>query len=105
MMQFDDDKICKTFKVPTEVIGTIDEQQKSNAGKKFELLVNGALVSFLNTENASAVDYLYFLDSVLRAVMNDRDNLEREANKSGRTINGHGFSGIGSVSIIEVTDK
>lgn len=37
--------------------------------------------------------------------MNDRDSLEREANKSGRTINGHGFSGIGSVNIPEVTDK
>lgn len=55
MMQFDDDKICKTFKVPAEVIGTIDEQQKSNSGKKFELLVNGAPVSFLNTENAIAL--------------------------------------------------
>lgn len=94
-MQFDDDKICKTFKVPAEVIGTIDEQRKSNAGKKFELLVNGAPVSFLNTENAIAADYLYFLDGVLRGVINDRDSLERDANKSGRTINGHGFSGIG----------
>jgi len=104
-MQFDDDKICKTFKVPAEVVSNIDGQQHSNAGKKFELLVNGAPVSFLNTRNAVAADYLFFLDGVIRAVMNDRDSLEREANKSGRTINGHGFSGIGSVSIPEVTNK
>lgn len=104
-MQFDDDKICKTFKVPAGAIGTIDGQQKGHAGKKFELLVNGAPVSFLNTQNAVAADYLFFLDGVIKAVINDRDSLEREANKSGRTINGHGFSGIGSISIPEVTNK
>lgn len=104
-MQFDDDKICKTFKVPAEAIGTIDGQHKGNAGKKFELLVNGAPVSFLNTENAVAADYLFFLDGVIRAVLNDRDSLEREANKSGRTINGHSFTGIGSVDIPQVSDE
>ncbi|WP_216606209.1 hypothetical protein [Serratia marcescens] len=98
-MQFDDDKICKTFKVPAEAIGNIDGQHKGNTGKKFELLVNGALVSFLNTENAVAADYLSFLDGAVEAMLRDTESLEKEANMSGKTINHPNFGTFGALPI------
>jgi len=72
---------------------------KHREGKTFEFSVNGRPVALLNTDSAVAADYMLFLDGVIKAILNDRDSLEREANKSGRTINGHGLSAIGSVSI------
>ncbi|HCB1490619.1 TPA: hypothetical protein MYO58_004656 [Citrobacter freundii] len=77
----------------------------SDSGKRFEFLVNGAPLALLNTETAVAADYLLFLEGVIKALLSDRESLEREANKSGRTINGHGFSFIGSVNIPQVPDE
>lgn len=79
--------------------------QKSKPGRTIELLVNGAPLAFLNTETAVAADYLLFLDGVIKALLSDLESLEREANKSGRTINGHGFSFIGSVDIPQIADE
>lgn len=77
----------------------------SDSGKRFAFLVNDAPFALLNTETAVAADYLLFLDGVIKALLNDRESLEREANKSGRTINGHGFGFIGSVDIPQVADE
>ena len=75
------------------------------SARLIELRVNGAVAIVLKTESAVAADYLFFLDGVTKALLSDRESLEREANKSGRTINGHMFGGIGSVDIPEVTDE
>ncbi|HAZ3442434.1 TPA: hypothetical protein JD357_001000 [Citrobacter freundii] len=82
-----------------------DEMQKKELGRTNEFLVNGAPLALLNTETAVAADYLLFLEGVIKALLSDRESLEREANKSGRTINGHGFSFIGSVNIPQVSDE
>ena len=82
-----------------------DEMQKKELGRTNEFLVNGAPLALLNTETAVAADYLLFLEGVIKALLSDRESLEREANKSGRTINGHGFSFIGSVNIPQVPDE
>lgn len=68
-------------------------------GRVIEVRIDGAIVSAINTETAVAADYLSFIDSLTKALLNDSEGLEKEANKCGRTINGHGFSGIGSVPI------
>ncbi len=72
---------------------------------KIELMVNGALHMLINTENAVAADYLSFISCVTDVLLCDRAALEVEANKSGRTINGHKFSGIGSVDISGVAHE
>lgn len=74
-------------------------------GKTFTLTVNGALLTTLNTKDAVAIDYLLFLDGITKALLQDRDSLEKEANNSGRTIGSHGLSSIGSVGIPKVADK
>ncbi|MCY3452757.1 hypothetical protein [Citrobacter freundii] len=79
--------------------------QKKETGRTIEVQVNGAPLALLNTETAVAADYLLFLEGVIKALLSDRESLEREANKSGRTINGHGFSFIGSVNIPQVSDE
>ncbi|MDT9778497.1 ClpX C4-type zinc finger protein [Citrobacter freundii] len=82
-----------------------DEMQKKELGRTNEFLVNGAPLALLNTKTAVAADYLLFLEGVIKALLGDREGIEREANKSGRTINGHGFSFIGSVDIPQVPDE
>ncbi|EHW2078878.1 hypothetical protein I5374_23390 [Citrobacter freundii] len=79
--------------------------QKKETGRTIEVQVNGAPLALLNTKTAVAADYLLFLEGVIKALLSDRESLEREANKSGRTINGHGFSFIGSVNIPQVPDE
>lgn len=75
------------------------------SGKTLTLMVNGAILTSLNTRDAVAIDYLLFLDGVTKALLRDQDNLEKEANNCGRTISGHGLNCIGSVSIPKVTNK
>ena len=82
-----------------------DEMQKKELGRTNEFLVNGAPLALLNTKTAVAADYLLFLEGVIKALLGDREGIEREANKSGRTINGHGFSFIGSVDIPQIADE
>lgn len=77
-MQFDNDKICKTFKVPAEVIDTIDDQHESRAGKTFTFLVNNAPLGFLKAKNAVAADYLSFLDGAVKAMLCDTESLEKK---------------------------
>ncbi|MCX9055181.1 hypothetical protein NLN90_03825 [Citrobacter portucalensis] len=79
--------------------------QKKETGRTIEVQVNGAPLALLNTKTAVAADYLLFLEGVIKALLSDRESLEREANKSGRTINGYGFSFIGSVNIPQVPDE
>lgn len=103
-MQFDNDKICKTFKVSAEEIGTIDGQHESRAGKTFEFLVNGAPLVLLKTKNAVAADYISFMDGVLKAMLNDTESLEKEANMSGKTIKHANFEAFGALPITETKD-
>ncbi len=77
----------------------------SDTGRLIEIRVNGALVAMLQTERAVAADYLNFINGVTEVLLRDRAALEAEANKSGRTINGHKFSGIGSVDISGVAHE
>lgn len=70
-----------------------------------DIRVNDAPLAFINTKTAVAHDYLQFLEGMISALLNDREYLEKEANKSGRTINGHSLSCIGSVNIPEVTNE
>ncbi|CAH4002196.1 hypothetical protein AB6V67_11650 [Serratia marcescens] len=98
-MQFDNDKICKTFKVPAEVIDTIDDQHESRAGKTFTFLVNNAPLGFLKAKNAVAADYLSFLDGAVKAMLCDTESLEKEANMSGKTIKHANFKTFGALPI------
>ncbi|QLN72358.1 hypothetical protein [Citrobacter freundii] len=79
--------------------------QKKETGRTIEVQVNGAPLALLNTKTAVAADYLLFLEGVIKALLSDRESLEQEANKSCRTINGHGFSFIGSVDIPQIADE
>lgn len=74
-------------------------------GRVIELRINNSPLAMLKTNSAVAADYLLFLEGVIKALLSDRESLEREANKSGRTINGHGFSFIGSVDIPQIADE
>ncbi|WP_336797601.1 hypothetical protein [Erwinia aphidicola] len=74
-------------------------------GKCVGLTVNGDLVQILNTDGAVAADYLSFIDGVVSTLQKSKEELETEANQSGRTLHGHTYSGVGSVSIPEVSDK
>jgi len=79
------------------------------AERVISLIVNGGIVAVLNTNGAVAADYLNFLNSVVRQLLKNKEALEAEANKSGRTL-AHGFLGIaslplGSVLFPEVADK
>ncbi|AUX72456.1 hypothetical protein [Erwinia pyrifoliae] len=69
-------------------------------GRKVEILVNGALLAFINTENAVAADYLNFLGAANNAVSHTA-SLEAEANRSGKTIRHAGFVTFGSKPIID----
>lgn len=64
-------------------------------GRKVEIRVNGALLAFINTENAVAADYLNFLVAVNNAISHP-ESLEAEANRSGKTIRHAGFASFGS---------
>ncbi len=74
-------------------------------GKFVGLTVNGSLVQALNTDGAAAADYLSFIDGVISTLKKGKEELEAEANQNGRTLYGHTFRGVGSVSIPEVSDK
>ena len=86
-----------------ESMGSV--KQKNEHGRVIEIRFSDAPLAFINTKTAVAYDYLQFMEGVISALLNDRDSLENEANKCGRTINGHGFSGIGSVNIPQVPDE
>lgn len=67
-------------------------------GRKVEILVNGALLASINTENAVAADYLNFLAAANNAISHT-ESLEAEANCSGKTIKHAGFATFGSKKI------
>lgn len=73
--------------------------------KYVALTVNGELVQILNTNGAVAADYLNFIDGVVSTLKKNKEELEEDANQSGRTLYGHPYNGVGSVSIPEVSDK
>ncbi|EMX8400590.1 hypothetical protein AAHR76_001353 [Yersinia enterocolitica] len=52
-----------------------------------------------NTKSAVAADYLSFIDSVTKALLNDLEQLEKEANMSGKTIKHANFKTFGSLPI------
>ena len=60
-------------------------------------------VIFLQTECAVAADYLSFLNGVIDVLREERRDLEREANASGRTLK-QPLKGVGSKRI-EVQDE
>ena len=51
----------------------------------------------MDTENATAFDYLIFMRGVNELVMGDGDSLERSANLAGKTINHNLKNSIGSI--------
>jgi hypothetical protein len=51
---------------------------------------------FFGAEGAVAADYLSFIQYVLGVLLEDVDDLEREANASGRTIKHGQFGAFGS---------
>ena len=73
-------------------------QQQLCTGNRIELYVNGILTQTLLTELAVAADYLLFMGGVVEALEKDKTSLEKEANKSGRTV-ATTFRGIGSVPL------
>ncbi|SUP77347.1 Uncharacterised protein [Yersinia frederiksenii] len=73
----------------------------TQSGKSLALTVNGAVLIAFNTHNAVAADYLNFIDSVTKAMLNDSDGLEKEANMSGRTIKHASFKTFGSWAIAD----
>ncbi|ABU76269.1 hypothetical protein ACW2AV_001049 [Cronobacter sakazakii] len=108
-MQFDKEKVFKTFNLPREEFSALEAGPNAHAGNRIELFVNGALTQTLNTESAVTADYLMFMGGVVEAMEKDKTSLESEANKSGRTL-ATGFRGIGSVplesvGVPEVLDK
>ncbi|WP_261372083.1 hypothetical protein [Yersinia bercovieri] len=70
-------------------------------GTGFELLVNGALLVSFNTHNAVAADYIGFIDATTKALLNDSERLEKEANMSGKTIKHANFKTFGSLPIAD----
>ncbi|MDU7483142.1 MAG: hypothetical protein E7K90_17365 [Hafnia alvei] len=68
-------------------------------GRVIEVHIDGAIVSVIKTETAVAADYLSFIDSITKALLNDSEGLEKEANMSGRTIKHACFGTFGSLSI------
>lgn len=70
-------------------------------GTSFELLVNGALLTSFNTHNAVAADYIGFIDATTKALLNDSERLEKEANMSGKTIKHASFKTFGSLPIAD----
>lgn len=53
----------------------------------------------LNTETACAADYVAFMQSVIGELYGCTDDLEVEANKTGRTIRHPFFGGFGSAEL------
>ncbi|WP_235898786.1 hypothetical protein [Yersinia alsatica] len=70
-------------------------------GTSFELLVNGTLLVSFNTHNAVAADYIGFIDATTKALLNDSERLEKEANMSGKTIKHANFKTFGSLPIAD----
>lgn len=66
-------------------------------GRVIEVHIDGAIVSAIKTETAVAADYLSFIDSLTKALLNDSEGLEKEANMSGRTIKYANFVTFGSI--------
>ena len=52
--------------------------------------------SGLNTEDATAFDYIKFTEGFVSILQEDRDALEKEANLGNRTL-AHGFSGVSTI--------
>ncbi len=73
-------------------------------GKTFTLMVNGAILLGFNTKNAVAADYLSFIDGVTTALLNDTEQLEKEANMSEKTIKHAKFETLGSLPITATKD-
>ncbi|CNF17102.1 ATP-dependent protease ATP-binding subunit ClpX [Yersinia rohdei] len=73
----------------------------AHCGSSFALTVNGAVLIGFNTHNAVAADYLNFIDGAIKAMLNDSDGLEKEANMSGRTIKHANFGTFGSLPIAD----
>ncbi|EPF5076752.1 hypothetical protein ACSSUQ_001526 [Yersinia enterocolitica] len=70
-------------------------------GKEYVLTVNGAVLMLFNTQNAVVADYLNFIDGVTKALLNDSERLEKEANMSGKTIKHANFKTFGSLPIAD----
>lgn len=68
-------------------------------GRVIEVYIDGAIVSAIKTETAVAADYLSFIDSLTKALLNDSEGLEKEANMSERTIKHARFGTFGSLPI------
>ena len=77
--------------------------QKCKPGRMIELRVNGALLTAIKTENAVAADYISFMETVTKALM-DPEVLECEANASGKTILHSVFKTFGSMTISNPRD-
>lgn len=92
----------KAFKASSDVISGIE--QRSFSGKRIELFVNGAPMVVLKTEHAVAADYLLFLDGVLRALLLDKANLEKEARASGKTMQHDNFDALGTITVTDAKD-
>ncbi|CNF01715.1 hypothetical protein [Yersinia mollaretii] len=71
------------------------------SGKRFALTVNGAVLMCFDTNNAVAADYIGFIDATTKALLNDSERLEKEANMSGKTIKHANFKTFGSLPIAD----
>ena len=71
---------------------------------KIELRVNDAPLIIMQTEKAVAADYVSFMQGVSSALLNDKNALENEAQKSGKTIDHPNFNTLGSIAIKDPTN-
>ncbi|CFR14703.1 hypothetical protein [Yersinia frederiksenii] len=76
----------------------------AHCGSSFALTVNGAVLIGFNTHNAVAADYIGFIDATTKALLNDFERLEKEANASGKTTKHASFETFGTINITNPKD-